>query len=102
MTSAFGLIPELPELSDEAAWQLSEFLQSLAEHIDAHYSAQISRAYRAHERERARLYREAVLLEAQPPLPFHDRPSDRRTPLRPHRDHSRRTIITDRENRPIK
>lgn len=41
------LILDLPELSDEAAWQLSEFLQTLAEHIDAHYSAQISRAYRA-------------------------------------------------------
>jgi len=47
----------LPELGDEAAWQLSEFLQSLAEHIDAHYSAQISRAHRAHEREWEQLYR---------------------------------------------
>jgi hypothetical protein len=68
------LILDLPELSDEAAWQLSEFLQSLAEHIDAHYFAQISRAYRAHEREREQLYRERVLVEAQQPLPFADPP----------------------------
>lgn len=68
------LILDLPELSDEAAWQLSEFLQTLAEHIDAHYSAQISRAYRAHECERERLYRERVLVEAQQPLPFADPP----------------------------
>ena len=68
------LILDLPELSDEAAWQLSEFLQSLAEHIDAHYSAQISRAYRAHERDREQLHRERVLGEAQQPLPFADPP----------------------------
>jgi hypothetical protein len=57
-------------LAEEAAWQLSEFLQSLAEHIDAHYSAQILRAHRAHERERERLYRVQFLVEAPPPLPF--------------------------------
>jgi hypothetical protein len=68
------LIMDLPELVDEAAWQLSEFLQSLAEHIDAHYSAQILRAHRAHERERERLYREQFLVEAQQPLPFPDPP----------------------------
>ena len=68
------LILELPELADEAAWQLSEFLQCLAEHIDAHYSAQILRAHRAHERERERLYREQFLVEAQQPLPFPDPP----------------------------
>ena len=68
------LILDLPELSDEAAWQLSEFLQSLAEHIDAHYSAQIRRAHQAHERERDQLYRERVLLEAQQPLPLPDPP----------------------------
>jgi len=68
------LILDLPELSDEAAWQLSEFLQTLAEHIDAHYSAQISRACRALESEREQLYRERVLLDAQHPLPFPDPP----------------------------
>ncbi|MGH8300558.1 MAG: hypothetical protein ACRET5_03730 [Steroidobacteraceae bacterium] len=68
------LILDLPELSDEAAWQLSEFLQSLAEHLDAHYCAQISRAHRAHEREREQLYRERVILEAQQPLPLADPP----------------------------
>jgi len=68
------LILDLPELADEAAWQLSEFLQSLAEHIDAHYSVQILRAHRAHERERERLYRERFLVEVQQPLPFPDPP----------------------------
>jgi hypothetical protein len=68
------LILDLPELADEAAWQLSEFLQSLAEHIDAHYSAQILRAHRAHERERERLYRERFLVQEQQPLPFTDPP----------------------------
>ena len=68
------LIVDLPELSDEAAWQLSEFLQAFAERIDAHYSAQISREHRAQERERGQLYRERVLAEAQQPLPFPDLP----------------------------
>jgi hypothetical protein len=68
------LILDLPELADEAAWQLSEFLQSLAEHIDAHYSAQILRAHRAHERERERLYRERFRIQKQQPLPFPDPP----------------------------
>jgi FKBP-type peptidyl-prolyl cis-trans isomerase (trigger factor) len=68
------LFLDLPELSDEAAWQLSEFLQTLAEHIDTHYSAQISRAYRAHQSEREQLHRERVLVEAQHPLPFGDPP----------------------------
>lgn len=68
------LILELPELSDEAAWQLSEFLQTLAEQMDAHYSAQIRRAHRAHEHERDQLYRDRLHLEAQRPLPFPDPP----------------------------
>jgi hypothetical protein len=74
VTARHCLILELPELCDEAAWQLSEFLQSLAEHIDAHYSAQISRAHREHEREREQLYRERLLNEAQQPLPLPDPP----------------------------
>jgi hypothetical protein len=68
------LILDLPELSDEAAWQLSDFLQSLAEHIDSHYSAQILRAHRAHEREGERLYQERLRLQTQQPLPFPDPP----------------------------
>ena len=68
------LILDLPELSDEAAWQLCEFLQILAEQLDAHYSAQIRRAHRAHERERDQLYRERLHVQAQRPLPFPDPP----------------------------
>ncbi len=68
------LILDLPELSDEAALQLSEFLQTLAEHLEAHYSAHILRAHRAREVENDRLYREQRLLKAQQPLPFADEP----------------------------
>ena len=68
------LILELPELPDEAAWKLSEFLQTLAEHIDAHYSAQILRAHQARECEHERLYREQLLDQAQQSLPFPDPP----------------------------
>jgi hypothetical protein len=74
VTTRHCLILELPKLCDKAAWQLSEFLQSLAEHIDAHYAAQISRAHQAHEREREQLYRERLLVEAQQPLPLPDPP----------------------------
>lgn len=68
------LILDLPELSDEAAGQLSEFLQTLAEHIDAHYATQILRVHRTHECERERLYRERLLVQAQQSLPFADTP----------------------------
>jgi hypothetical protein len=68
------LILDLPDLSDEAALQLSELLQTLAEHIDSHYSAQILRAHHARECERERLYREQLLRQAQQPLPFPDPP----------------------------
>ncbi len=52
------LILELPILSDEAALQLSEFLQKLAENFDDNYSRQILRAHRVREEEYERLYRE--------------------------------------------
>jgi hypothetical protein len=68
------LILDLPELSDEGAWQLSEFLQTLAERIDAHYATQILRAHRARECERKRLYRERLLVQHQQSLPFADPP----------------------------
>ncbi len=63
---------ELPVLSDEAALQLSELLQSLLEHFDAGYDAQILRAHRAREIECERLYREQCISQAQQPLPFDD------------------------------
>jgi hypothetical protein len=69
------LILDLPTLSDEAALQLSELLQTLAEHFDTSYSAQIARAHRARRDEHDRLYRERCsLLEAQQSLPFDDEP----------------------------
>jgi hypothetical protein len=66
------LILELPVLSDEAALQLSELLQSLVEHFDTGYDAQILRAHRAREIECERLYREDRLSQAQQSLPFED------------------------------
>ena len=66
------LILELPMLSDEAALQLSELLQQLAEQFDSCHHQQIIRAHRARETEYDRLYREQCLLEAQQSLPFDD------------------------------
>ncbi len=68
------LILDLPELSDEAALQLSDLLQTLTERFDALYSAQILRAHRARESEHDSLYRERLLLEAQQSLPLDDPP----------------------------
>jgi hypothetical protein len=66
------LILELPVLSDEAALQLSELLQSLLEHFDAGYDAQILRAHRARKIECERLYREQCISQAQQSLAFDD------------------------------
>lgn len=66
------LILELPVLSDEAALQLSELLQSLAEHFDTSYAEPIRRAYRARDAEREELYRERYLSDAQQSLPFNE------------------------------
>jgi hypothetical protein len=68
------LILEMPELPDEAALELCEFLYSLAERFEDHYSAQCLRAHRARECERARLYREQRFSHAQQPLPLDDPP----------------------------
>lgn len=64
------LILDVPEISDEAALQLSEFLQTLIERFDAHYSAQILRAHRVRESEHDRLYRERLPLNAQQAFPL--------------------------------
>jgi hypothetical protein len=66
------LILELPVLSNKAASQLSDLLQSLVEHFDACYHAQILRAHRAREIEYKKRYREQCLFLAQLPLPFED------------------------------
>ena len=70
------LILELPVLSDEAALQLSEWLQKLVEHFDDNYSRQILRAHRAREEEYERLYRkhEQHSLNPQQSLPFEPDP----------------------------
>ena len=70
------LILELPILSDEAALQLSELLQKLAEHFDEHYYRHILRAHRAREEEYERLYREREQhpLDPQQSLPFEPDP----------------------------
>lgn len=70
------LILELPILSDEAALQLGEFLQKLAEHFDDNYSRQIARAHRAREEDYESLYRarEQNLLNPQQSFPFEPDP----------------------------
>lgn len=64
------LILEMPDLPDEAAFELCEFLHSLAERFEDHYSAQLRRAHLARECERQRLYREQRFSHAQQPLPL--------------------------------
>jgi hypothetical protein len=66
------LILELPVLSNEAALQLSELLQSLFEHFDTAYDKQILRAHRARQIECERLYRQQCISRAQQSLPFED------------------------------
>jgi len=66
------LILELPVLSDEAALQLSELLQSLVGNFDTGYDEQILRAHRARGIEFERLYREQCMSQAQQSLPFED------------------------------
>jgi hypothetical protein len=68
------LILHMPDLSDDAALQLCEFLHTFAERLEDHYSTQIRRAHRARECERDRLYREQRFFHAQQPLPLDDPP----------------------------
>ena len=71
------LIVQMPALTDEAAYEVSELLRRLAEAFDNAYQAQLLRAYRRREEECERLYRERCLLEAQQWLPFRDDPAHR-------------------------
>lgn len=71
------LIVQMPALTDEAAYEVSELLRRLAEAFDNAYQAQLLRAYRRREEECERLYRERCQLEAQQWLPFHDDPTHR-------------------------
>jgi hypothetical protein len=66
------LIAQMPPITDEAAYEISELLRRLAEVFDNAYQAQLLRAYRRREEECERLYRERCLLEAQQGLPFED------------------------------
>ena len=63
-------------MTDEAAYQLSELLRRLWESFEVAYDDQLSRAYRKHEQERERLFRERCFLEAQQGLPFDDELDD--------------------------
>ena len=71
------LIAEMPPITDDTAYELSELLRKLTEAFDHAYQAQLLRAYRRREEEGARLYREKCLLEAQQWLPFEDDDLDR-------------------------
>jgi hypothetical protein len=61
-----------PVLSDEAARQFSNLLQSLADEFYTHYCKQIQRACRARAREREEFLRGQQSLQAQQNLPFGD------------------------------
>jgi len=71
------LIAEMPPITDDAAYELSELLRKLTEAFDQAYHAQLLCAYQRREEEGARLYRERCLLEAQQWLPFEDGDLDR-------------------------
>jgi hypothetical protein len=68
------LILEMPDLPDETALELCEFLHTLAERFEDHYSTQLHRAHRARACERERLYWEQRFSNAQQPLPLDDPP----------------------------
>jgi hypothetical protein len=59
------LILDMPPMTDEAAYQLSELLRTLCETFERTYDDQLTRAYRKREEERERLYRERLDREAQ-------------------------------------
>jgi hypothetical protein len=64
------LIIDMPPMTDEAAYQLSELLRTLWETFDAHYADQLAREYRRRDGEREKLFRERCFAEAQRWLPF--------------------------------
>lgn len=74
------LIVQMPALTDEAAYEVSELLRRLADAFDNAYQAQLLRAHRRREEECERLYRERCQLEAQQWLHFHDDPAHRPYP----------------------
>jgi hypothetical protein len=61
-----------PVLSDEAARQFSDLLQSLADEFYTHYCEQIQRACLARMREQEEFLRERECFQAQQFLPFGD------------------------------
>jgi hypothetical protein len=66
------LIIDMPAMTDEAAYQLSELLRTLAEAVDHVYHDQLLRAYRKREEERERLFHEHCMQEDWQVLPFDD------------------------------
>jgi hypothetical protein len=72
------LIAQMPPITDDTAYEISELLRRVAEAFDNAYQAQLLRAYRRREEERKRLYRERCLLEAQQRLPLEDDDLDHR------------------------
>ncbi len=66
------LIVDMPPMTDEVAYQLSELLRRLSEAFDLAYDEQILRAYQQREKECERLFQERCRSEAQQGLPFDD------------------------------
>jgi hypothetical protein len=66
------LIVDMPPVTDEVAYQLSELLRRLSEAFDLAYDEQILRAYQQREKEREQLFQERCRFEPQQGLPFDD------------------------------
>ena len=72
------LIVQMPAITDDAAYEISELLRRLAELFDNAYQAQLLRAYRQQEEEGERLYRQQRMMAAQQRRPRGDDDLDHR------------------------
>jgi hypothetical protein len=62
------LLIEMPELSNESAFALCEFLYTLTASFESHYDQQLREYYRLQEEERYQMWQE----HCQQPDPFDD------------------------------
>lgn len=70
------LIVDMPPVTDDAVYQLSELLRTLTETLEHVYHDQLLRAYRKREEEREELFHERCRQEDQQGFPFDDELDD--------------------------
>lgn len=63
---------DMPVLSDESAWQLTQWLHRLTQTCDDFYCQQILCAHDARQEQHDRLRHELRMLNEQQPLPFEE------------------------------